>query len=109
MSLVCRSQSRRPLAPRRAQRRRSEASAERKREEGDGVACNQVAYSTKFANSCQNHRAKCTFEEGVRAAQNATTTKQLSGAFEGGGGAGGGGGTVAPRYVRYAAVIEAMM
>ena len=69
------------------------------------MACNQVAYSTKFANSCQNHRAKCTFEEGVRAAQNATTTKQLSGAFEGGGG-GGGGGTVA---LRYAAVIEAMM
>ena len=73
------------------------------------MACNQVAYSTKFANSCQNHRTKCTFEEGVRAAQNATTTKQLSGAFEGGGGGGGGGGTVAPRYVRYAAVIEAMM
>ena len=62
------------------------------------MACNQVAYSTKFANSCQNHRAKCTFEEGVRAAQNATTTKQLSGAFEGGGGGGGGGGTVALRY-----------
>ena len=73
------------------------------------MACNQVAYSTKFANSCQNHRAKCTFEEGVRAAQNATTTKQLSGAFEGGGGGGGGGsggGTVA---LHYAAVIEAMM
>ena len=69
------------------------------------MACNQVAYSTKFANSCQNHRAKCTFEEGVRAAQNATTTKQLSGAFEGGGG-GGGGGMVA---LHYAAVIEAMM
>ena len=68
------------------------------------MACNQVAYSTKFANSCQNHRTKCTFEEGVRAAQNATTTKQLSGAFEGGGGSGGG--TVARRY---AAVIEAMM
>ena len=73
------------------------------------MACNQVAYSTKFANSCQNHRAKCTFEEGVRAAQNATTTKQLSGAFEGGGG--GGGGTVVAAFVarRRAVVIEAMM
>ena len=72
------------------------------------MACNQVAYSTKFANSCQNHRAKCTFEEGVRAAQNATTTKQLSGAFEGGG---GGGGTVVAAFVarRRAVVIEAMM
>ena len=52
---------------------------------------------------------KCTFEEGVRAAQNATTTKQLSGAFEGGGG--GGGGTVVAAFVarRRAVVIEAMM